>query len=67
MPVRVKKLVASFVLVTGLFAYLFAAAALAERLPDMWLVKLVYFAIAGVAWAFPLKGLLTWMNADPKK
>ena len=67
MTPRLKKLLGIFILLPGLTIYLFAAAALGEKLPDFWLVKLVYFAAAGVAWAFPIKHFVIWMNADPKK
>jgi len=62
---RLKKLIAVAVLVPALIVYLFAAAALSEVLPSFWLVKLIYFIIAGVAWAFPIKYLILWANAEP--
>ncbi len=65
MRARVKKLIGMAILVPGLAAYLFAAAALGEATPDHWLVRLVYFVVAGVAWAFPVKHLMRWMNAEP--
>ncbi len=64
---RIKKLIGMSILVPGLAAYVFAAAALGEATPDHWLVRLVYFAAAGVVWAFPVKYLMRWMNAEPSK
>ena len=48
-----------------LAVYVTAAVIVADFLPDHWLVNLAYFAIAGTAWAFPLKRLMTWMAAEP--
>lgn len=66
MQPRLKKFLGLFILLPALFLYLFAAAALSEQLPSFWLLKLVYFIIAGTVWAFPVKYLLRWMNTEPK-
>ena len=65
MSPRVKKLIGLAIMLPYLIVYFFAAAALADFLPDSRLVDLAYFAVAGVAWAFPFKYLMQWMNADP--
>ena len=65
MSPRVKKLIALAVLLPGLFVYFFAAAALGERVPDMQLLKVLYYIAAGLAWAFPVRYLIMWANADP--
>ena len=65
MPVRLKKLVGTIAILIYLVIYLFAAAAIADGLPSIWLIQLVYFAIAGVVWVFPLKYLLAWMTKSP--
>ncbi|MEO0400007.1 MAG: DUF2842 domain-containing protein [Pseudomonadota bacterium] len=62
MPPRYRKLVGLFILLPYLFVYLAAAAALADFFPRFWLSDLIYFAVAGLLWAFPLKYLLKWMN-----
>ena len=33
-----------------------------EYLPDHWAIELVYYAVFGVAWAFPTKYLMVWMH-----
>jgi len=66
MSPRYKKLLGLFILLPGIFFYLLAAAALSERVPDFWLIKLVYFIVAGIIWAFPVKYLIQWMNAEPR-
>jgi hypothetical protein len=34
-------------------------------LPRNFLLELVFFAVAGVAWGLPLFPLLAWMNKEP--
>ncbi|GAB4524534.1 MAG: hypothetical protein Kow00133_12810 [Amphiplicatus sp.] len=65
MSPRIKKLVGLFVLLPGLAGYFFAAAALGERVPSFWLFQAGYYLIAGIAWAFPAKFLIQWMNREP--
>ena len=67
MPPRVKKLVGFMVFLPVLMLYFFAAAALGERIPDTQLLKVPYYVVAGIAWAFPSKHLMAWMNAEPAK
>ena len=64
MPPRVKKLVGLFILLPGIGAYLLAAMLIADRLPDFWFLKLLYFIVAGVAWAIPAHYLMRWMEKD---
>jgi len=65
MPPRIKKLIGFAVFLPVLAVYFFAAAALGERVPNIQLLKAPYYLIAGIAWAFPTKYLITWMNAEP--
>ena len=65
MPARIKKLIGFAAFLPALTLYFFAAAALGERVPDNQLLKAGYFLLAGIAWAFPAKYLISWMNADP--
>lgn len=67
MSPRVKKLIGFAAFLPLLIAYFFAAAALGERVPNHQLLKALYYLIAGVAWAFPMKYLIAWMNAEPKR
>lgn len=64
MSPRIKKLIGIAVLLPALLVYFFAAAALGERLPDINLLKAVYFIIAGIAWAFPVVHLLRWAEKE---
>lgn len=63
---RIKKLIGFAVFLPVLTLYFFAAAALGEQVPNNQLLKAGYYLIAGVAWAFPAKYLILWMNADPR-
>ena len=65
MSPRYKKLVGFLLFLPALALYFFAAAALGERVPNVQALKVVYYLIAGIAWAFPTKYLLTRMNAEP--
>ncbi|WP_411817979.1 DUF2842 domain-containing protein [Hyphococcus sp. DH-69] len=66
MQPRVKKLIGFALFLPALALYFFAAAALGERIPFNQLLLVPYYIIAGVAWAFPTKYLLRWMNSPPK-
>ncbi len=64
MNARTRKAIGCFALLAYLAAYAVLAAglgvALAPLLPA-W-AELVYYAVAGVLWIFPLKPLFAWMN-----
>jgi len=62
MPARVRKLIGSAAVLLFLLFYIGVVVAVADRLPDLWIVKLVFFVVAGVAWGLPIIPLITWMN-----
>jgi hypothetical protein len=41
-------------------AYVVGAVTLADHLPKLGWVRLLYFAIVGVAWGLPLLPLISW-------
>ncbi len=63
---RLKKLIAIAVFLPALLIYFGLVVTIADFLPENLLVYLVYYIIAGTAWAFPLKPLMMWMNAPAK-
>ncbi len=67
MPPRLRKLIGIGALLPGLTLYLVAAAAIGERVPDHALLKLLYYAVAGLAWVMPVRGLMRWMNGRPSQ
>lgn len=62
---RWRNAVGILVLVIGLTLYALAAmVAGATLLPEHWLVQLVFFIAAGLAWLWPARHLLRWMARD---
>lgn len=64
MSIRLRKFVGLMILLGGLFVYVLLAMGLAIRvLPDAhWAVELLFYAVAGIAWAFPARYLIHWMS-----
>jgi len=64
MNAQTRKAIGCFVLLAYLAVYAALAAglgaALAPSLPA-W-AELIFYAVAGIAWIFPLKPLFGWMN-----
>lgn len=64
MNTRTRKAIGCFVLLAYLAIYAILAAglgaALAPRAPAWG--ELLYYALAGIVWIFPLRPLFTWMN-----
>ncbi|PQA85524.1 DUF2842 domain-containing protein [Hyphococcus luteus] len=67
MSPRIKKLIGFLAFLPALMLYFFAAAALGEYVPNNQLLKALYFLVAGVAWAFPARYAMQWMEAEPRK
>ena len=64
MTVRMRKLLGGVGIVAFVICYALAAAAIAVRLPNLALVKLAFFAVAGVLWGVPLIPFISWMNRE---
>ena len=48
-------------LLIALWAFLVAS--LAELMPDLpWPIEAAYYVVAGIAWIFPLRPLLLWIE-----
>lgn len=62
MTAGARKAIGMAVLVAGMILYVGVLVVLADFVPDHWAVELIFFAVAGVAWVFPLRGLLRWIN-----
>jgi Protein of unknown function (DUF2842) len=62
MPTRIRKLIGGVGIVTFLIAYAVAIATIAGHLPDIAIVKLAFFAVAGICWGLPLIPFISWMN-----
>ena len=69
MPVRLKKLIGTFLLVAlvivyAIFATIIAVAQLANS--PAW-VHFVYFLFTGVLWVLPAMGIIWWMAQPPRQ
>jgi|EP01133_Synstelium_polycarpum_P027403 arginine exporter protein ArgO len=69
MPVRLKKLIGTILLVTlvcvyAIVATIFAVALLANASP--W-IHLIYFLGTGLLWVIPAMFIISWMEKAPKK
>lgn len=64
---RTRKLIGTVILVLWIIVYIaLAAVAAVAFLPRSIFAELPFYAIAGVAWAFPARYLLYWMGRpDP--
>lgn len=58
-----RKPIAMLITFVFLAAWAVGAATIGSNMTD-WprLVQLVFYVVAGIGWAFPLKPLMTWMN-----
>lgn len=64
MGVRNRKIIGMAALVVCLAIYTLAGVYVAVTyIPGHWLIRLAYYAIAGIGWAFPARALLTWIHA----
>lgn len=64
MGTRVKKAVASLAIVIFVVVYAVTAAAIGRSLPEIWWLKLIFYAVAGVAWGVPILPAIRWANRE---
>lgn len=67
MGLRARRALAGIGLLAFLAAYIWAAIAIGDRLPDVWWIKVIYFAVAGTAWGLPLGPLFAWAEGSSRK
>ncbi len=67
MSPRIKTLIGTVLILIWLFFYTLFAMRLAQAiLPGAgWLVELLYYAFAGMAWIVPPGLLIPWMASEP--
>ena len=68
MPVRLKKLIGSVLIIVIAMTYaLIATTIAAAKLADAsgW-VHLIYFLVTGLFWVVPAMFIITWMTRPPK-
>lgn len=68
MPIRLKKLVGTVLLVALVVIYALAASAIAVgRLAESGpVVHLIFFLLSGLLWVLPAMGIIKWMVREPK-
>lgn len=60
-----RSLIGLIIFLVGLAFYVGVVAWLAEFLGDMPMVlEILFYAVAGIAWIFPARGLMKWMTKD---
>jgi len=62
MGTRTRKAIGSAAILLFLLFYVGLAGWIGDKLPNQWLIKLLFYAVAGTAWGAPLIPLLSWMN-----
>lgn len=69
MPVRLKKLIGTVLIVALVILYALIATTVATyRLADSpWWVHLLYFLFTGVLWVVPAMLLIRWMERPPRE
>ncbi|MBX3582546.1 MAG: DUF2842 domain-containing protein [Rhizobiaceae bacterium] len=68
MPIRVKKLIGTILLVLLVVIYAIVATTVAvARLADSGpLVHLLFFIVTGVLWVLPAMGIIKWLMVPPR-
>ena len=67
MPIRLKKLIGSILLVALVIVYALAAVTVAaSRLADASpIVHLIFFLVSGLLWILPAMVIIKWMQREP--
>ncbi len=67
MKIRTRKALGCFILLAYIAIYTVLAASLGVALVPListW-AQLIFYALAGIVWIFPLKPLFAWINRGP--
>lgn len=69
MPVRLKKLIGTVLIVALVVTYALVATTIATyRLAESdWWIHLLYFILTGVLWVAPAMLLIRWMERPPRR
>ncbi len=68
MPRSRRRLIASIVVMLFLGLWIWGAGTIGTQLATApkW-ASLLFFVVAGIGWAVPLKPVFTWMNSGPEE
>ena len=64
---RLRRLIAALATLVFLAAYIWAAIAISDRLPDNLWIDFIFFGVAGLAWSVPLIPLLAWAEGGGRR
>ena len=64
MPPRARRFVATVGVVLFLAFWVWGAVTINDRLPNIWWLDLIFFAVAGIGWGVPLIPLLRWAERE---
>lgn len=63
-----RKLIGVLSILVFLSGYIVAAVVIGEKLSGQhWAISVIYYTVAGIAWALPLRPLLQWMHAKDEQ
>jgi hypothetical protein len=62
MSARVRKFIGGIGILVFLAAYIWAMTTISQHVPDIFLLRLAFYAVAGIGWGVPILPLLSWMN-----
>lgn len=65
MPPRARRFAASIGMLAFLAFWIWGAVMIGERLPDIQIIKMIFFVVAGMGWGIPLIPLLRWAERVP--
>ena len=65
MGARTRRFVATVGVLLFLTFWVWGAVSINDRLPDIWWLDLIFFAVAGIGWGIPLIPLLRWAEREP--
>ena len=65
MNARTRRFVATVGVLLFLTFWVWGAVSINDRLPDIWWLDLIFFAVAGIGWGIPLIPMLRWAEREP--
>jgi len=66
MAPRARRFVATVGVLLFLTFWVWGAVTINDRLPNIWWLDLIFFAVAGIGWGVPLIPLLRWAEREPQ-
>ncbi len=66
MTPRIRKIIGGLGIMAFLAGYIWLVTAIADLLPEAGPLKLIFFAVTGLAWGLPILPLISWMDRGGK-